>query len=65
MAAAPLRCGALFYDAPGGDSTSHMKRDIGLAWLGLPLVTPSKARDEDGREPAQPTMTQEGSQRVK
>jgi hypothetical protein len=24
---------ALFYDAPGGDSTSHMKRNIGLAWL--------------------------------
>jgi len=26
---------ALFYDAPGGDSTSHMKRHIGLAWLDL------------------------------
>ena len=31
---------ALFYDAPGGESTSHMKRDIGLAWLELPLVVP-------------------------
>jgi predicted GH43/DUF377 family glycosyl hydrolase len=31
---------ALFYDAPGGNSTSHMNRDIGLAWLDLPLSTP-------------------------
>jgi predicted GH43/DUF377 family glycosyl hydrolase len=30
----------IFYDAPGGDSTSHMRRDIGLAWLPLPLVPP-------------------------
>ncbi len=29
---------AVFYDAPGGDSKSHMKRAIGLAWLDLPLV---------------------------
>jgi predicted GH43/DUF377 family glycosyl hydrolase len=29
---------AVFYDAPGGTSVSHMKRDIGLAWLDLPLV---------------------------
>ena len=29
---------AVLYDAPGGDSKSHMKRDIGLAWLDLPLV---------------------------
>lgn len=28
---------AVFYDAPGGNSTSHMHRDIGLAWLDLPL----------------------------
>ncbi len=28
---------AILYDAPGGDSNSHMKRDIGLAWLDLPL----------------------------
>lgn len=30
----------LFYDAPGGNSTSHMKRNIGLAWLDLPLIIP-------------------------
>ena len=24
---------AIFYDAPSGDSTSHMRRDVGLAWL--------------------------------
>lgn len=29
---------AVLYDAPGGDSTSHMNRDIGLAWLKLPLT---------------------------
>ena len=28
---------ALFYDAPGGDSIDHMRRNIGLAWLELPL----------------------------
>ncbi len=31
---------ALFYDAPGGNSISHMKRHIGLAWLNLPLTIP-------------------------
>jgi predicted GH43/DUF377 family glycosyl hydrolase len=31
---------ALFYDAPGGNSNSHMKRNIGLAWLDLPLSIP-------------------------
>ncbi|MBL9215284.1 MAG: hypothetical protein JNG83_07400 [Opitutaceae bacterium] len=31
---------ALFYDAPGGRSISHMRRDIGLAWLDLPLIPP-------------------------
>lgn len=31
---------AMFYDAPGGDSVSHMGRDLGLAWLELPLVPP-------------------------
>ena len=31
---------AMFYDAPGGDSKSHMKRDVGLAWLKLPLTPP-------------------------
>ena len=33
---------AVLYDAPGGDSVSHMQRDVGLAWLELPLVTPAK-----------------------
>ena len=28
---------AVFYDAPGGEKTSHMRRDVGLAWLDLPL----------------------------
>ena len=32
---------AIFYDAPGGHSTSHMRRDIGLAWLDLPLEPPA------------------------
>jgi len=31
---------AIIYDAPGGDSKSHMKRDVGLCWLNLPLRTP-------------------------
>ncbi len=31
---------ALFYDAPGGNSTSHMNRNIGLAWLDLQLSVP-------------------------
>ena len=31
---------AIFYDGPGGDRTSHMQRDIGLAWLDLPLRPP-------------------------
>ena len=31
---------ALFYDAPGGNITSHMKRNVGLAWLDLPLSVP-------------------------
>ena len=29
---------AILYDAPSGNS--HMKRDIGLAWLELPLAPP-------------------------
>lgn len=33
---------AIFYDAPGGDSKSHMKRDVGLAWLNLPLQPPAR-----------------------
>ena len=35
---------ALFYDAPGGESTSHMKRNIGLAWLELPLAIPENKK---------------------
>lgn len=31
---------AILYDAPGGDSKSHMRRDVGLAWLNLPLAPP-------------------------
>jgi len=31
---------AVVYDAPGGDSKSHMNRDIGIAWLNLPLIPP-------------------------
>lgn len=31
---------AVLYDAPGGDSISHMRRDLGLAWLDLPLAPP-------------------------
>jgi predicted GH43/DUF377 family glycosyl hydrolase len=34
---------ALFYDAPGDNSTSHMNRDVGLAWLNLPLAIPAPA----------------------
>lgn len=33
---------AVLYDAPGGDSKSHMGRDVGLAWLQLPLVPPHR-----------------------
>lgn len=33
---------AVLYDAPGEDSESHMNRDIGLAWLKLPLVPPGR-----------------------
>lgn len=33
---------AVFYDAPGDNSTSHMRRDIGLAWLTLPLSPPKQ-----------------------
>lgn len=42
---------AVFYDAPGGDSTSHMKRDVGLAWLELPLAIPGDA-SRDGHPTA-------------
>lgn len=33
---------AIIYDAPGGDSKSHMKRDVGLAWLDLPISLPKE-----------------------
>jgi predicted GH43/DUF377 family glycosyl hydrolase len=32
---------AILYDAPCGASISHMNRDIGLAWLELPLEPPT------------------------
>lgn len=31
---------AILYDAPGSDSIAHIRRDIGLAWLDLPLKLP-------------------------
>lgn len=37
---------AIFYDAPGGESNSHMMRDIGLAWLPLPLSPPDESSSE-------------------
>lgn len=36
----------LIYDAPGGESISHMKRHIGLAWLELPLSPPLLTDDQ-------------------
>jgi predicted GH43/DUF377 family glycosyl hydrolase len=33
---------AVLYDAPGGNSVSHMRRSIGLAFLNLPLNPPVK-----------------------
>jgi hypothetical protein len=33
---------AVFYDAPGDKSVSHMRRSIGLAFLSLPLYPPEK-----------------------
>jgi predicted GH43/DUF377 family glycosyl hydrolase len=33
---------AVFYDAPGDNSVSHMRRSIGLAFLNLPLNPPEK-----------------------
>jgi predicted GH43/DUF377 family glycosyl hydrolase len=41
---------ALFYDAPGGDSTSHMKRSIGLAWLNLPLSPPAGNKEKKAEQ---------------
>ena len=37
---------ALLYDAPGGSSTSHMERDVGLAWLETPLPIPTTGPDK-------------------
>jgi predicted GH43/DUF377 family glycosyl hydrolase len=42
---------AVFYDAPGGNSTSHMGRDLGLAWLELPL-SPLSRKASDARAAA-------------
>jgi hypothetical protein len=36
---------AVLYDGPGANSQSHMRRDIGLAWLKLPLVPPTKLNE--------------------
>jgi predicted GH43/DUF377 family glycosyl hydrolase len=33
---------AIFYDGPGSDSTDHMQRDVGMAWLELPLSPPKQ-----------------------
>ena len=33
---------AIIYDAPQGNSLDHMGRDLGLAWLELPLVPPTQ-----------------------
>jgi predicted GH43/DUF377 family glycosyl hydrolase len=33
---------AILYDAPGRKSVSHMRRDVGLAWLDLPLSAPER-----------------------
>ena len=45
---------AVFYDAPGGKSVSHMQRDVGLAWLNLPLKLPAQAETEKKREERKP-----------
>lgn len=37
---------AVFYDAPGGESVSHMRRSIGLAWLQLPLYPPTTINEQ-------------------
>jgi hypothetical protein len=37
---------AVLYDAPGGTSVSHMRRDVGLAWLDLPLTLPEQATNQ-------------------
>ncbi|MBT3201421.1 MAG: hypothetical protein HN350_16090 [Phycisphaerales bacterium] len=42
---------ALFYDAPGGQSVSHMKRHVGLAWLTLPLSPPRRENAKAKNQP--------------
>lgn len=37
---------AVLYDAPGGTSIDHLYRDVGLAWLNLPLVPPDQITHE-------------------
>ena len=37
---------ALIYDAPEDNSTSHMKRHVGLAWLTLPLAIPTSINNK-------------------
>jgi hypothetical protein len=42
---------AIFYDGNGSDTMpggvkSHMDRDVGLAWLDLPLIPPADRADE-------------------
>lgn len=44
-----LRAGnrlALFYDGPGGNGTSHMRRNVALAWLDLPLSSVDMALEK-------------------
>lgn len=41
----PSRCD---YLGPGGDNTSHLQRDVGLAWLSLPLNPPPQTTPAAG-----------------
>lgn len=36
---------AVYYDAPRDHGAGHIARDIGLAWLDLPLISPVKKND--------------------
>jgi len=51
---------AILYDAPGGSSKSHMRRDVGLAWLRLPLrppaTVPYAGRNSTSPRPAAPAV---------
>jgi len=47
---------AILYDGNGsakmpGGAKSHMDRDIGLAWLDLPLIAPADSADETAASP--------------